>query len=140
MDTQTGANNSLTTVRPHLSQFTTMTLEMSFPMLGVGLLTLVISLCFCCYLWKLKRQSQAERGYSQLRFTEDRKKVKNDVCPICLEEFQHAEELAVSRCRHGFHMRCLQQWLSQHNTCPMCKMCITPALETTGLIPTSSSV
>lgn len=34
-----------------------------------------------------------------------------------------------------FPYRCLQQWLNQHNTCPMCKTCVTrQAGETTGLI------
>lgn len=139
MDERSGAN-STKPPDPKLSQLTTLTLDMSLPLLGVGLLTLVISFCFCCYLWKLKRQSQVERGYNQLKYTENSKKIKNDVCPVCLEDFQRAEELAVCPCLHGFHMKCLQQWLNQHNTCPMCKKCVTPAEETTGLIPASSSV
>ncbi|KAK7110225.1 hypothetical protein V1264_014139 [Littorina saxatilis] len=115
--------------------------NMSLPLMGVGLVTLLLSLCFCCYLWKLRRQSSEERGYCQLSFSPHSKKMKNDVCPVCLEEFQRSEKLAVCPCRHGFHTKCLQQWLDQHNTCPMCKARVcSHAGERTGLITTTSAV
>ncbi|XP_076439661.1 RING finger protein 122-like [Babylonia areolata] len=118
-------------------QITSLSFNTSLPLLGLGFVTLVLSLCFCCYLWKLKRDSRTERGYSQLKFNSGTKKVKNDMCPVCLEEFEQAEKVAVSRCHHGFHTKCLQQWLAQHNTCPMCKCQVGTsgqAGERTGLI------
>ncbi|KAL8623848.1 hypothetical protein ACOMHN_058878 [Nucella lapillus] len=114
-----------------MSSSGSLSIDTSLPLLGVGLVTLLLSFCFCCYLWKLKREAQGERGYSQLKYYPRSKKMKNDMCPVCLEEFDRGEKVAVSLCRHGFHTKCLQQWLDQHNTCPMCKavLCVTGAFS-----------
>ncbi|KAK7508519.1 hypothetical protein BaRGS_00000085 [Batillaria attramentaria] len=108
-------------------RISTISFNVSLPLLGVGLLTLLLSFCFCFYLWRLKRQSAEERGYTRM-------------CPVCLDEFHNAEKVALCPCRHSFHVKCLQQWLDQHNTCPMCKTRVTSQGETTGLIASTSAV
>lgn len=40
-------------------------------------------------------------------------------CSICFDNL--SDTCIVLNCDHKFHRRCLNQWLSRHNTCPMCR-------------------
>ncbi|XP_074701407.1 E3 ubiquitin-protein ligase RNF43 [Strix aluco] len=42
------------------------------------------------------------------------------VCAICLEEFSEGQELRIISCSHEFHRDCVDPWLQQHHTCPLC--------------------
>lgn len=42
-------------------------------------------------------------------------------CPICLEGYHVGQERRSLPCLHGFHKECIDQWLSTHDTCPICK-------------------
>ncbi|XP_047324805.1 RING-H2 finger protein ATL74 [Impatiens glandulifera] len=43
-------------------------------------------------------------------------------CPICLSEFAEGEKVRVLPiCHHGFHMRCIDVWLTSHASCPTCR-------------------
>ncbi|KAK7834693.1 ring-h2 finger protein atl79 [Quercus suber] len=50
-------------------------------------------------------------------------------CAICLSEFVEGEGIRVlGRCNHGFHVNCIQQWLSSHTSCPTCRRsCLPPS-------------
>ncbi|KAL5021499.1 hypothetical protein ScPMuIL_000654 [Solemya velum] len=87
-------------------------------------------------MWRLKRQARHERGYRRIKFSpKKKKKLPNDTCPVCLDEFNRKENIAVCPCYHGFHVKCLMEWLRHRNTCPMCKAPVqTLAGERTGLI------
>ena len=41
-------------------------------------------------------------------------------CAICLSD-ENLLEGFITTCNHQFHVECLQQWFSKHNTCPICR-------------------
>ena len=55
----------------------------------------------------------------------------DDVCAICQNPLDGVAEGAEfpgddspvvwGDCQHAFHLRCLQQWLSTNNSCPICR-------------------
>ncbi|XP_010548699.1 PREDICTED: E3 ubiquitin-protein ligase ATL42-like [Tarenaya hassleriana] len=43
-------------------------------------------------------------------------------CSVCLSRFEDVEILRLlPRCRHAFHIGCIDQWLEQHGSCPLCR-------------------
>lgn len=43
-------------------------------------------------------------------------------CSICLSRFEDVEILRLlPKCKHGFHIDCLDQWLEKHSSCPLCR-------------------
>ncbi|XP_051944911.1 RING finger protein 148 [Xyrauchen texanus] len=42
-------------------------------------------------------------------------------CAICTDSFQHNEKVTVLPCRHLYHKKCIEPWLLEHPTCPICK-------------------
>ncbi|KAI3761671.1 hypothetical protein L1987_52092 [Smallanthus sonchifolius] len=50
-------------------------------------------------------------------------------CIVCLSEVRVGERFAMlERCRHGFHVECVEIWLKHHPNCPLCR---TPTDEGT---------
>ncbi|GLT44082.1 hypothetical protein SLA2020_179990 [Shorea laevis] len=46
-------------------------------------------------------------------------------CAICLSEFNPGERVRLlPKCNHGFHVRCIDKWLSSHSSCPTCRHCL----------------
>lgn len=44
-----------------------------------------------------------------------------DECNICRESYVGGEALRVLPCMHRFHTACIDRWLAQSRTCPICK-------------------
>ncbi|KAF8097778.1 hypothetical protein N665_0281s0041 [Sinapis alba] len=43
-------------------------------------------------------------------------------CSVCLSKFESVEILRLlPKCRHAFHVGCIDTWLEQHATCPLCR-------------------
>jgi len=47
-------------------------------------------------------------------------------CIICLNDFEHGDELKFLPCTHRFHALCIDPWLNDHPTCPNCKRNFRP--------------
>ncbi|WCJ27838.1 RING/U-box superfamily protein [Euphorbia peplus] len=58
-------------------------------------------------------------------------------CAICLGEFENGEKVRVlPKCKHGFHVSCIDTWLISHSSCPNCRHSL---LENEDLSPISNS-
>lgn len=51
-----------------------------------------------------------------------------DNCAVCIEGYKPNDVVRILPCRHLFHRTCVDPWLLDHRTCPMCKMNILKAL------------
>lgn len=48
-------------------------------------------------------------------------------CAVCLNEFQDDETLRlIPNCSHVFHSQCVDAWLVNHSTCPVCRANLIP--------------
>lgn len=48
---------------------------------------------------------------------------KDTQCTVCLAEYQEKDVLRIlPYCRHAFHVTCIDIWLKQHSTCPVCRI------------------
>lgn len=45
----------------------------------------------------------------------------SDRCAICLEDFVDGESCRVFECKHIFHVNCIDLWLKNSLTCPICR-------------------
>ncbi|KAH7852278.1 hypothetical protein Vadar_022687 [Vaccinium darrowii] len=43
-------------------------------------------------------------------------------CAVCLSKFQDIEILRLlPKCKHAFHINCIDKWLENHSSCPLCR-------------------
>ncbi|XP_028984656.1 E3 ubiquitin-protein ligase RNF128a [Betta splendens] len=50
------------------------------------------------------------------------------MCAVCIESYKAGEVVTVLTCDHIFHKACIEPWLLERRTCPMCKCDILKAL------------
>eukprot|EP00980_Cylindrotheca_fusiformis_P008374 scaffold1772_cov80-Cylindrotheca_fusiformis.AAC.2 len=54
-----------------------------------------------------------------------RRPTENDECAICLQGYEADQTICTSsttQCNHVFHQDCLEEWLKDHDNCPMCRV------------------
>ena len=50
---------------------------------------------------------------------------EDDLCPICQDdELTNNEWCEINKCKHKFHISCIEQWLQVKKTCPKCRSCL----------------
>ena len=49
----------------------------------------------------------------------------DNTCSICLMEYEQGDDLRYLPCQHHFHVACIDQWLEQNGTCPLCRKKVT---------------
>lgn len=42
-------------------------------------------------------------------------------CSVCINEYAQGNKLRRLPCAHEFHIHCIDRWLSENNTCPICR-------------------
>ncbi|KAG6474483.1 hypothetical protein ZIOFF_068420 [Zingiber officinale] len=45
---------------------------------------------------------------------------EEDVCPICLEDYDVENPRIMTKCEHHFHMSCILEWMERSDTCALC--------------------
>ncbi|XP_073343244.1 E3 ubiquitin-protein ligase RNF130 isoform X1 [Pagrus major] len=61
-------------------------------------------------------------------------------CAVCIEAYQLNDVVRILPCKHVFHKVCVDPWLNEHCTCPMCKLNILKALGIMTSLPCVDSV
>uniref|UniRef100_V9KIT2 E3 ubiquitin-protein ligase RNF128-like protein n=1 Tax=Callorhinchus milii TaxID=7868 RepID=V9KIT2_CALMI len=51
-----------------------------------------------------------------------------DTCAVCIEPYKPGDVVRILTCSHIFHKSCIDPWILEHRTCPMCKCDILKAL------------
>ena len=50
------------------------------------------------------------------------------ICSICTLEYEPGQQVrSLDHCDHSFHTGCIDRWLADHNTCPLCRADIIPS-------------
>ncbi|CAL0321252.1 unnamed protein product [Lupinus luteus] len=78
-----------------------------------------------------------KKKYSDKFFSD----AENTQCSICLSEYQGDDVLRIlPYCGHSFHVSCIDIWLQQNSTCPVCRISLRGFPERKQLMqPLSSS-
>ncbi|KAL9154786.1 hypothetical protein ABFS82_10G139800 [Erythranthe guttata] len=61
------------------------------------------------------------------RFSSLRGQKEGLECAVCLNRFEAEEVLRLlPKCKHAFHVECVDTWLDEHSTCPLCRYRVDP--------------
>lgn len=53
-------------------------------------------------------------------------------CAVCVSEFGDNERLrSLPKCEHAFHPECIDPWLAENSTCPVCRANLSQGTEST---------
>ncbi|XP_034731400.1 E3 ubiquitin-protein ligase RNF128a [Etheostoma cragini] len=80
---------------------------------------------------KLKSEAKKAIGRLQVRKLkagDEETTSESHVCAVCIDSYKAGEVVTVLTCDHIFHKTCIEPWLLERRTCPMCKCDILTAL------------
>uniref|UniRef100_A0A4W3JWM2 E3 ubiquitin-protein ligase DZIP3-like n=1 Tax=Callorhinchus milii TaxID=7868 RepID=A0A4W3JWM2_CALMI len=69
-------------------------------------------------LWTGFGKQKSSETRVQLQSTEE------DPCVICHEELVPSEDCYMLECKHVFHRKCIDHWLKEQSTCPICRILV----------------
>ncbi|XP_057573662.1 E3 ubiquitin-protein ligase RLIM-like [Hippopotamus amphibius kiboko] len=52
-----------------------------------------------------------------------------NACSICITEYTEGNKLRILPCSHEYHIHCIDQWLSEKSTCPVCRRQVVDSSE-----------
>ncbi|XP_010538901.1 PREDICTED: RING-H2 finger protein ATL7-like [Tarenaya hassleriana] len=71
--------------------------------------------------------SKEVRGMLPIVVYKESFSVTDSQCSVCLGDYQAEDKLQqIPACGHTFHMDCIDQWLTTHTTCPLCRLSLVP--------------
>lgn len=76
-------------------------------------------------------QRKAVKSFTVVQFSSDLNLPGLDSeCIICLSDFAAGDKLRLlPKCNHGFHVKCIDKWLSSHSSCPKCRQCLVQTCQ-----------
>ncbi|GLT91960.1 hypothetical protein SLE2022_098210 [Rubroshorea leprosula] len=101
-----------------------------------------VFLIYICLLWCSTNYDQSDSGgevkpgkkkglsaaeLEKLPKVTGKELVIGPECAVCLDEIE-ADQPArlIPGCNHGFHLQCVDTWLSEHTDCPFCRTKLEP--------------
>ncbi|KAG0752858.1 hypothetical protein G6F57_015463 [Rhizopus arrhizus] len=108
---------------------------LTWPLLDM-LLILVLSpavmMLFIYLTWQLRQRQHKHNDMAPTQFVSQlptymfKREKATDTdhmeCPICLEDYLNDEQLRILPCKHEFHAKCVDAWLTEYKKfCPVCK-------------------
>lgn len=57
----------------------------------------------------------------QLKIDQNDKESSDTSCVICLDGFSDDNDTRLLKCKHFFHLTCLDEWLKKKRECPVCR-------------------
>ncbi|KAM1707620.1 hypothetical protein ACFX13_000756 [Malus domestica] len=64
--------------------------------------------------------SPKKLGLSKSNEPHGLEKEDEDVCPICLEEYETENPRFITKCKHHYHLSCILEWMERSDACPIC--------------------
>ena len=52
-----------------------------------------------------------------------------DVCSVCMDRSELQDDLRILPCSHSFHAKCVDTWIINKKTCPLCRTNVLQELE-----------
>lgn len=74
-----------------------------------------------------------------IKFNKDEGLIEGTECSVCLSEFAEDESLRLlPKCRHAFHLPCIDTWLRSHKNCPLCRAPVMHETVTSHVVEQNS--
>ena len=67
-------------------------------------------------------------------------KSDDNVCTICLGEYEDGEKLVKLPCNHIYHEDCVSSWTSNHTRCPLCNFDLSQIIDQASVARTATTV
>ncbi|XP_066505841.1 RING finger protein 148 [Hoplias malabaricus] len=72
-------------------------------------------------LKKVAERAIAKLQVRTLRRNDPEVEADENSCAVCIDSFKRGDIVTTLPCSHLFHKTCVEPWLLEHHTCPMCK-------------------
>ena len=70
---------------------------------------------------KMLHRGLTDERIQRFRKLEADKSMAGEQCAVCMDEFEVGRKLMQLDCKHEFCQECVEGWLADHNTCPVCR-------------------